>query len=166
MTESPLMPTYPPPAVTFVRGAGTELWDVDGTRYLDFLSGLAVVGLGHANPVVAEAVCEQAATLCHVSNLFGTTVGPEVARTLDELIRSGAHDAPPEGPGGHTGGGAPRASAYFLVSAKISAISSMRSSSCWPTASSLVFLASPAALVARQNRSWSCGNCSTCGGLK
>ncbi|HEU5082216.1 MAG TPA: acetylornithine/succinylornithine family transaminase [Acidimicrobiales bacterium] len=93
MTESPLMPTYPPQAVTFARGAGTELWDVDGTRYLDFLSGLAVVGLGHANPVVAEAICEQAATLCHVSNLFGTTVGPEVAVALDELIRSSELDA-------------------------------------------------------------------------
>jgi len=93
MTDSPLMPTYPPQAVTFVRGAGTELWDVDGSRYLDFLSGLAVVGLGHANPVVAEAICEQAGTLCHVSNLFGTCVGPEVARTLDELLRSSDLDA-------------------------------------------------------------------------
>ncbi|HEY1117890.1 MAG TPA: aminotransferase class III-fold pyridoxal phosphate-dependent enzyme, partial [Acidimicrobiales bacterium] len=49
----PLMPTYGPPQVRFVRGQGTELWDGDGRRYLDFLSGLAVVSLGHANPVVA-----------------------------------------------------------------------------------------------------------------
>lgn len=83
-----LMPTYPEPAVTFVRGAGTELWDDAGNRYLDFLSGLAVVSLGHANPVVADAVAEQAHTLCHVSNLFGTTVGPEVAGMLDELLRT------------------------------------------------------------------------------
>lgn len=89
MTDTnPLMPTYPEPAVTFVRGAGTELWDEAGTRYLDFLSGLAVVSLGHANPVVADAVAEQARTLCHVSNLFGTAVGPEVAGRLDELLRA------------------------------------------------------------------------------
>ncbi len=85
-SSSPLMATYPPPMVTFVRGAGTELWDDQGKRYLDFLSGLAVTSLGHANPVVAAAVCEQAATLVHVSNLFGTEIGPQVARTLDGLI--------------------------------------------------------------------------------
>jgi acetylornithine/N-succinyldiaminopimelate aminotransferase len=84
--RSPLMNTYPPHAVTFVRGSGSELWDTDGKRYLDFLSGLAVAGLGHAHPAVADAIAEQARTLVHVSNLFGTTVGPEVAATLDRLI--------------------------------------------------------------------------------
>jgi len=92
---SPLMPTYPPPGVTFVRGRGTELWDETGKRYLDFLAGLAVVSLGHANPVVADAVAEQARTLCHVSNLFGTQVGPDVAVALDELLRAGNSDAEP-----------------------------------------------------------------------
>ena len=89
----PLMPTYGPPRVRFVRGQGTELWDGDGRRYLDFLSGLAVVSLGHANPVVADAIAAQARTLCHVSNLFGTEPGWEVARTLDELLRHGNPDA-------------------------------------------------------------------------
>jgi predicted acetylornithine/succinylornithine family transaminase len=89
----PLMPTYGPPQVRFVRGQGTELWDGEGTRHLDFLSGLAVVSLGHANPVVADAIAEQARTLCHVSNLFGTEPGWEVARTLDELLRDGNPDA-------------------------------------------------------------------------
>nr|HMS89793.1 aminotransferase class III-fold pyridoxal phosphate-dependent enzyme [Acidimicrobiales bacterium] len=51
--------------------------------------GLAVTGLGHAHPVVAEAVSHQAHTLLHVSNLFGTTVGPEVAATLDRLLGGG-----------------------------------------------------------------------------
>ena len=83
---APLMPTYPAPAVTFVRGEGTVLWDDRGRRYLDFLAGVGVTSLGHANPVVAAAVAEQAATLVHVSNLFATTVGPEVAATLDRLI--------------------------------------------------------------------------------
>ncbi|MBW3546721.1 MAG: acetylornithine transaminase [Actinobacteria bacterium] len=83
------MPTYPPPLVTFVRGRGTELWDDQGRRYLDFLSGLGVTALGHAHPAVAEAVAAQARTLVHVSNLFGTEVGPEVARTLDRLLGGG-----------------------------------------------------------------------------
>jgi acetylornithine/N-succinyldiaminopimelate aminotransferase len=90
LTErSPLMPTYPPPAVTFVRGKGSELWDDAGKRYLDFLGGLAVTALGHAHPAVADAVSEQARTLLHVSNLFGNAVGPEVARTLDRLLGGG-----------------------------------------------------------------------------
>lgn len=85
----PLMATYPVPAVTFVRGAGSRLWDTEGRVYLDFLSGLAVTGLGHAHPAVAEAIAHQARTLVHVSNLFGTTVGPEVAATLDRLLGGG-----------------------------------------------------------------------------
>src|SRR5690606_31246671 len=88
-SDQPLMTTYAPPPVTFVRGRGTELWDDNGTRYLDFLSGLAVTSLGHAHPVVAEAIAEQARTLLHVSNLYGTVPGPEVARTLDQLLGGG-----------------------------------------------------------------------------
>jgi predicted acetylornithine/succinylornithine family transaminase len=80
------MNTYPPQPVTFVRGLGSELWDDEGNRYLDFLCGLAVTGLGHSHPAVADALAEQARTLLHVSNLFGTVVGPEVASTLDRLI--------------------------------------------------------------------------------
>jgi acetylornithine/N-succinyldiaminopimelate aminotransferase len=86
MNRNPLMPTYPEPPVTFVRGEGARLWDANGRRYLDFLSGLAVTSLGHAHPQVADAVCEQARTLLHVSNLFGTTIASEVATTLDRLI--------------------------------------------------------------------------------
>ena len=85
----PLMATYPVPTVTFARGAGSRLWDVDGKAYLDLLGGLAVTALGHAHPAVADAVAEQARTLVHVSNLFGTTVGPEVATTLDRLLGGG-----------------------------------------------------------------------------
>jgi acetylornithine/succinyldiaminopimelate/putrescine aminotransferase len=84
-----LMTTYAPPPVTFVRGSGTELWDDAGKRYLDFLCGLAVTSLGHAHPAVAEAIAQQARTLLHVSNLFGTEPGPQVAATLDRLITAG-----------------------------------------------------------------------------
>ncbi len=87
--QSPLMNTYPPQPVTFVRGSGTELWDDAGVRYLDFLGGLAVTALGHAHPVVADAIAQQAHTLLHVSNLYGTVVGPEVASTLDRLLGGG-----------------------------------------------------------------------------
>ena len=61
--------------VQFVRGEGSRLWDRDGKEYLDFLSGLAVTSLGHAHPEVADALAEQARTLLHVSNLFGTEPG-------------------------------------------------------------------------------------------
>ena len=87
--NSPLMPTYPETPVTFVRGSGTELWDDEGNRYLDFLCGLGVTSLGHAHQAVAEALCQQAQTLLHVSNLYGTQPGPEVAATLDRLLGGG-----------------------------------------------------------------------------
>ena len=84
--QCPLMPTYGPPSVMFVRGEGCWLWDRDGTRYLDFLSGIAVCSLGHAHPRVAKAIAEQANTLCHVSNLYATEPQMHVARTIDRLI--------------------------------------------------------------------------------
>lgn len=84
-----LMATYATPSVTFVRGEGAYLWDADGKRYLDFLSGLAVTSLGHSHPAVADAVCQAARTLLHTSNLYATRPGPEVAKTLDRLIGGG-----------------------------------------------------------------------------
>jgi acetylornithine/N-succinyldiaminopimelate aminotransferase len=89
MAPNKLMNTYPTPAVTFVRGEGSRLFDDTGKAYLDFLSGLAVTSLGHAHPAVADALATQARTLLHVSNLFGTTPGPEVAATLDRLAGGG-----------------------------------------------------------------------------
>ena len=67
-----VMGTYGRFPVEFVRGCGTELFDSEGRRYLDFLSGLAVTSLGHAHPAVAAAVSQQASKLLHVSNLFYT----------------------------------------------------------------------------------------------
>ncbi len=87
------MRTYAEPPATFVRGEGTVLYDADGKQYLDFITGLAVVSLGHAHPVVADAVAEQARTLSHVSNLYGNTLAPEVARTIDRLINGGTGQA-------------------------------------------------------------------------
>ena len=90
-----LMGNYGVPPLTFVRGSGTELFDDTGKRYLDFLCGLAVTGLGHAHPRVAAALTEQASTLLHVSNLFVTEPQLEVAERLDALVRSGTGQATP-----------------------------------------------------------------------
>jgi acetylornithine/N-succinyldiaminopimelate aminotransferase len=89
LERCPLMPTYGPPAVQFVRGEGSWLWDRDGEQYLDLLSGLAVTSLGHAHPEVADAIARQAHTLLHTSNLFGTEHNGDVARTLDRLLGGG-----------------------------------------------------------------------------
>jgi predicted acetylornithine/succinylornithine family transaminase len=85
----PLMPSYGPPQVMFVRGSGARLWDRDGREYLDFLSGLAVTSLGHSHPRVAEALAAQAQRLLHVSNLFATEHNGPVAQTLDRLAGGG-----------------------------------------------------------------------------
>lgn len=89
MADCPLMPNYGPPSIMFVKGQGTELWDRDGKRYLDFVGGLAVQALGHAHPEVAEAIAEQAAKLVQVSNLWATEHAHEVAQTLDRLLGGG-----------------------------------------------------------------------------
>ncbi len=86
----PLMPTYGPPSVQFVRGEGIHLWDSNDKQYLDFLSGLAVTSLGHSHPAVAEAISHQAVRLQHVSNLFATEHNATVATKLDRLIGDGA----------------------------------------------------------------------------
>ncbi len=65
-----LMPTYSRLPVAFVRGEGAWLWDSEGRKYLDALSGIAVCGLGHAHPAVTEALCRQAGELVHTSNLY------------------------------------------------------------------------------------------------
>ena len=85
-TVCPFMPVFGAPQVMFVRGSGTELWDSDGKRYLDFLGGLAVIGLGHSHPRITQVISEQAATLMHVSNLFATDKVAEAAIKINELL--------------------------------------------------------------------------------
>lgn len=70
MSDS-IMATYKRLPVIFEKGEGAWLWDNHGKRYLDALSGVAVCGLGHAHPAVTQALCEQAGTLLHTSNLYG-----------------------------------------------------------------------------------------------
>ncbi|MEY4196582.1 MAG: hypothetical protein RL482_674 [Actinomycetota bacterium] len=82
----PFMPVFGAPQVMFERGLGTQLWDVNGKRYLDFLCGIAVTSLGHSNPVVAAAISHQANTLLHVSNFFANPVATQTALMVDKLL--------------------------------------------------------------------------------
>ena len=65
-----VMPTFARKPVEFVRGQGMRLYDDAGTEYLDFLSGIGVVSLGHCAPALVAAVQGQAAELVHVSNYY------------------------------------------------------------------------------------------------
>jgi len=85
MTISPLMPVYPRCAVRPVRGDHCHLIGEDGTRYLDFASGIAVNLLGHSNEHLIGAIQQQAATLMHVSNLYGSPQGENLAQRLVDL---------------------------------------------------------------------------------
>ncbi|MGA1800418.1 aspartate aminotransferase family protein [Sphingomonas sp. 4RDLI-65] len=82
MTITPLMPVYPRCGVRPVRGEGAYLFGEDGQQYLDFASGIAVNALGHAHPHLTKAIAEQAATLMHVSNLYGSPQGEHLAQRL------------------------------------------------------------------------------------
>ena len=87
--QCPFIPVFGAPQVMFVRGSGTELWDANGKRYLDFLSGIAVTSLGHAHPAIADAIAEQARTLLHVSNFFANPVATSAAVAVDRLLGGG-----------------------------------------------------------------------------
>ena len=80
-----VMNTFGPPKRVFVRGEGCHVWDADGRRYLDLLSGLAVNGLGHAHPTVLAAITGQIATLGHVSNFFATPAQVALAGRLGAM---------------------------------------------------------------------------------
>ena len=85
MASASVMNTYARLPVAFVSGAGARLTDEDGQSYLDALSGIAVCGLGHAHPVVAEAIAEQARTLIHTSNLYRIPLQEQLAERLCSL---------------------------------------------------------------------------------
>ncbi|MBW7866436.1 MAG: acetylornithine transaminase [Candidatus Hydrogenedens sp.] len=74
--------TYGARRMAMARGEGARLWDADGREYLDFFAGIAVCNLGHCHPKVTEAVCRQAATLVHVSNLYYIEPQVQLAETL------------------------------------------------------------------------------------
>jgi acetylornithine/N-succinyldiaminopimelate aminotransferase len=84
MTITPLMPVYPRSPVRPVRGEGVYLYGEGGEKYLDFASGIAVNLLGHGHPHLTRAIQDQAATLMHVSNLYGSPQGEAYAKRLCE----------------------------------------------------------------------------------
>ncbi|MFQ3170355.1 MAG: acetylornithine/N-succinyldiaminopimelate aminotransferase [Oleispira sp.] len=81
----PIMNTYGRLPVSFVRGEGSWVFDTDGKKYLDALSGIAVSGLGHAHPAVTQAIREQADNLVHTSNLYGIGRQQELAERLTRI---------------------------------------------------------------------------------
>src|SRR5918993_155079 len=85
MAITPLMPVYPRSEVRPVRGEGVYLYGERGEKYLDFAAGIAVNLLGHGHPHLTKAIQEQAATLIHVSNLYGSPQGEALAQRLVDL---------------------------------------------------------------------------------
>ncbi len=85
MAITPLMPVYPRSDVRPVRGEGAYLYGENGEKYLDFAAGIAVNVLGHGHPHLTKAIQEQAATLMHVSNLYGSPQGEAFAKRLTQL---------------------------------------------------------------------------------
>ena len=82
MAITALMPVYPRCDVRPVRGEGVYLYGEDGTQYLDMAAGIAVNCLGHGHPALTKAIADQAATLMHVSNVYGSPQGEHLAQRL------------------------------------------------------------------------------------
>ncbi len=87
--QASMMNAFGAPKRVFVRGEGAYVWDADGTRYLDLLSGLAVTALGHAHPAVLAAITSQLSTLGHVSNFFATPAQIALAEKLVQIMVPG-----------------------------------------------------------------------------
>jgi acetylornithine/N-succinyldiaminopimelate aminotransferase len=85
MTSSALMNNYGTRKLTLTKGDGSWVWDDQGNRYLDAISGIAVCGLGHAHPTVTKAIADQAAALSHCSNLFNIKAQETLAERLIDI---------------------------------------------------------------------------------
>jgi acetylornithine/N-succinyldiaminopimelate aminotransferase len=84
-----MMGSAPAPLALLVRGEGCYVWDDAGNKYLDFLAGIAVNALGHAHPVLVEAVSRQVATIAHISNYFASPSQIELAERLRRITGAG-----------------------------------------------------------------------------
>ena len=85
LSQQYLMPVYQPLPVAFVRGQGCRLWDAEGKEYLDFMAGIAVVGVGHCHPHVVAAIARQSSRLMHTSNLYYIGPQAQLAQRLAEI---------------------------------------------------------------------------------
>jgi len=84
-----VVPSYARLPLEIVRGAGTRVWDADGAEYLDLLSGISVLNVGHCHPLVIEAVREQVGRLTHTTNLFYTEPAMRLAKRLADSSLGG-----------------------------------------------------------------------------
>ncbi|MFI6102411.1 acetylornithine transaminase [Lentzea sp. NPDC051213] len=80
-----MMDNYGTPALALARGEGAHVWDTEGNRYLDLLTGIAVNALGHAHPKIIEAVTRQISTIGHTSNLYVNEPALQLAERLLDL---------------------------------------------------------------------------------
>jgi len=80
--DAVMMNTYNRFPIVLVKGKGCDVWDMEGRAYKDFIAGIAVCNLGHAHPVVSEALQKQAESLWHVSNLYYTLPQTALAEWL------------------------------------------------------------------------------------
>jgi len=85
LSDQHILPTYARYPIAFSKGQGCRLWDADGKEYIDFMSGIGVISVGHAHPAWVNAVTTQAQNLAHVSNLFYTGPGAKLAKRLCEI---------------------------------------------------------------------------------
>ena len=96
LEETYVMNTFGRKPVEFVRGSGMHLFDDEGREYLDFLSGIGVVSLGHCHPALVRAISDQAQRLIHVSNYYYIEGRGRLAQRLSELLSAG--EGAPDGP--------------------------------------------------------------------
>ena len=85
MVSSALMNNYGTRKITLCKGDGSWVWDADGKRYLDAVSGIAVCGLGHAHPAITEALSSQAQKIIHCSNLYNIQAQEILAEKLKKI---------------------------------------------------------------------------------
>ncbi len=85
MDSDYVMHTYGRQPLALVKGEGSVVWDVEGKLYIDCVAGIAVNNVGHANPKVAEAICNQAKKLIHTSNLYYTEEQVTLAKLLVDV---------------------------------------------------------------------------------
>ena len=87
--EQNVVPSYARFDLVLERGEGNYVWDIDGKRYLDLASGIAVCSLGHAHPEITKALTEQSRKLIHVSNLYYNELQGRLANRIVDLIGPG-----------------------------------------------------------------------------
>ena len=83
--NSVMQSNYGTPSISFSKGKGIEVWDLNGVKYLDFLGGIATNLLGHNHPAIVAAVSKQIRQLSHVSNFYAHPVALELAEKLQEM---------------------------------------------------------------------------------